>query len=309
MAQNTEPMRDLQKIFNQHKTGNVCHKHSLRIKGAKIQSKEIVPFDEELGVYPIDMVQGRTEEFCPECRRIEKIKPVEREFQSKASSKNSVKDSSGLLKSKSVINDETIKQATFNNFKEVDEGTRRLKHEAFEMANEILNGSTSNYLLCGNFGTGKSHLGMAIAEYVNKESYKLSISDINRRPFRVVFLSISEMLDRIYKSYNMPIEQLVNYRHTKEHYNKIMKTYDLVVFDDLGAELGRLDGKVATDNMVKVLNSFLEIRMDKATVITSNFDFEQIHTNYDGRLSSRVKSGLKGNVLVFNDTGDKRGGI
>ncbi len=301
--------KDLQRDFNKMKTGKVCNKHSLKIRQGRVASKEVVPFDEELGVYPIDYIKGRTSEFCPECRRLELINPVVEEWQEKATKKNDVKNSSSLLKTKSVVIDQTIKEATFSNFEIVDEGTKRLKQEAFQMAQEILSGATNNFLLCGNFGTGKSHLGMAIANYVNIESYKLAQTDEERKPFRVIFLSVSEMLNKIYYSYSLPYLEKVNYRHTEEEYKKIMETYDLVVLDDLGAELGRLNGKGATDNMVKLLSSFLELRMSKPTVITSNFTLEQIDKNYDGRLDSRVKSGLKGNILVFNDTTDKRGGI
>lgn len=309
MGEIVKSTRDLQVEINKMKTGKVCNKHSLKIRQGRYTSKEVVPFDEKLGVYPVDYIKGRTEEFCPECRKLELIDPVVKEWQEQATRKNSVKDSSNLLKTKSVVIDPTIKEATFSNFKIIDDGTKRLKHEAFQMAQEILNGATNNFLLCGNFGTGKSHLAMSIASYVNVESYKLAQTDEERKPFRVIFLSVSEMLNKIYHSYSLPYLEKVNYRHTEEEYKKIMQTYDLVVLDDLGAELGRLNGKGATDNMVKLLSSFLELRMSKPTVITSNFTLEQIDKNYDGRLDSRVKSGLKGNILVFNDTTDKRGGV
>lgn len=303
----TKSTRDLQRDYNKLKTGKICNKHSRKVRKGRFESYEIVPFDDELGVYPIDFVKGRTEDFCPECRRIEKINPIVNEWQEDASKKNYVKNTSSMLKTKSVILDSTIRKANFENFETLDSETSRLKKEAVLMADEILKGSGNNYLLCGKPGTGKSHLGMAIADKVNKDSYKQHIVDGTIEPFRCIFLSIPEMLKKIYNSYSLPYEQKINYRHTEEEYKKIMRTFDLVVFDDLGAELGRMEGNGATDNMVKLLNTFLEIRLEKATVITSNFDLDQVLKNYDGRLESRLKAGLEGNLLIFNNTSDKRG--
>lgn len=54
-----------------------------------------------------------------------------------------------------------------------------------------------------------------------------------------------------------------------------MKKADVLVLDDLGAELG-IKNKVSTDFNNDILNRILEGRQNKATIFTTNFSGKQL---------------------------------
>lgn len=310
---------NLTKRLSSYRTGEYCQKHSLLIKGTRIKRREIIPYNEELGVYKgieVEFMERNEQRFCPECLRIEKLNPKLKEIEQQSlqtrndvARKNYIDKTSAVLTKKSIISDQTIKKATFNNFKIIDDGTKQLKTQGFNIANDILNGSDNTYVFAGPTGRGKSHIAMAIANRVNIESYKQSQKDFDTKPFKCIYMSVPRMISAIHESYNMSYEDKINYPYTEERVVGMIASSDLAVLDDIGAEVGRLNGKtVASNSVIKILTQIFETRQGKATIVTTNLTKQQTEEIYDDRVSSRINSNVAG--LEFSKTTDKRmGGI
>ncbi|RXW58259.1 hypothetical protein CYQ74_04785 [Enterococcus faecium] len=82
-------------------------------------------------------------------------------------------------------------------------------------------------------------------------------------------------------------------------------TTDLVVFDDIGAELGSgvSNSRQFTNN---TLNTLLEARQNKATIITTNLSGPELREAYGERIVSRIFKNSEGYALKFQQTADKR---
>lgn len=288
------------------KTGEQCFKHSLSVKEnmgrTSYDLKEVVPFDEELGSYPIDILRNTKtgSVYCPECR---KERTIERESEMilKAEQGHRLETTSKMLKNKSLLVDSTIKEATFETFRVTDEATKALKEKAVNIVSSILSGDTNNYLLVGEVGRGKSHLAMAILDRVNKDSYKQG------KARSCVFISIHAMISKIHNGYGLSDLEYQTYRYTDNYFKELANRVDVLVLDDLGSELGQINSKTeASDSVTKILNAILEARQGKVTIITTNLSENRIKLAYGDRIESRLKDGLENNAILFTGTNDKR---
>lgn len=119
-------------------------------------------------------------------------------------------------------------------------------------------------------------------------------------------------------SYRELLEQLKFGLNDKEAYKVIqgsvindLKKVGLVVIDDLGAELGRIEepSKPTTYNL-DTLTSLVEARLNKATIFTSNLNSDQIFNLYGERIYSRIINGASTkegmHAFRFKTTEDKR---
>lgn len=308
------------KAYQNVKTGTFCNKHSLLIKHAKNCSyTEIVPLNPELGVYhgpETEIINGRTETFCTQCRKEAKVFSQVAVFQqealeSKAKSQrvSEIKRTSAVLKKQSIITDETIKEATFDNFKISDNGTKLIKEKGIEFAKEILNGAKNTYVFAGGTGRGKSHISMAILNYVNANSYvnSLNATDEEFKPFKCVYISMPKLITLINETNNMSWAEKESYQFTDAKMKELVATSDLVALDDIGAEVGSLSNSIkATNSQIRILTELLNSRQGKATIISTNLTKDQIKQVYDDRVDSRINKNVFG--LGF-DTTDKRGGV
>lgn len=304
--------------YRKSRTNTFCDKHSVVIRNTNICTyTEIVPFNEELGPYhgpETEIINGATGTFCNQCRKEEKISPEVERFQQEAqaikeNSKNlsMIKKTSAVLKEKSIISDQTIKKATFDSFRVTDEGTKRLKESSLSIAYEILNGSENMYVFAGKTGRGKSHLSMAILTHVTIQSYKQSLSsDSEVMPLKCLYVSFPKLITLINETYNMSWDDKENYEYTDAKMKKLIAECDVVVLDDLGAEVGGLNtnNPKATDSQIRLLTELLNSRQGKATIVSTNIAKNKIKEVYDERIDSRINKNIVG--LEFNDTTDKR---
>lgn len=309
--------RDLSEMMKRFRTGTYCDKHSLMVKGVRVEHRHVVDFDEELGVYhgiETEFMRGRNgDTFCPECQRKEVIDKKMEIHQSNAAkfkenymNKKQIDETSAILGKKSIIADETIKKATFSNFNVDDAGTERIKNIAFSYAKDILNGSTSTYVFAGPAGRGKSHIAMAILNHVNVQSYKMQQAGKLEKPFKCLYVSIPRMMSLISETYNMSWEKKETYPHTEERVISLIGSSDVVVFDDLGAELGRLDNNTKANDTITVrLMKLFDARQGKPTIVSTNLNESQMKQFYTEPVASRINSNTTG--LIFDDTTDKRG--
>ncbi|HAR1750607.1 ATP-binding protein [Enterococcus faecium] len=192
----------------------------------------------------------------------------------------------------SVLTDKTLFKCKMENYHVVDQETKIALERAKSFVNDVLLNHPAHFILSGKSGSGKSHLSMATAwEILERSNYDK----------KILFISYQELLEQIKFSYN-------NSELRKEIEGSLIadiKTTDLVVFDDIGAELGSgvSNSRQFTNN---TLNTLLEARQNKATIITTNLSGPELREAYGERIVSRIFKNSEGYALKFQQTADKR---
>ena len=191
------------------------------------------------------------------------------------------------LKAKSLLLDETIKTATFDNFKiETDE-----ERQAFEFAKNLAefykNGGQGNSFMSGPAGSGKSHLSMAILKSYLESGEKTAL-----------FVSYSHVVRLIKDSFNNRDSV-----YTQNNIMSLLTNVDLLVMDDIGSENN-------SDFSEELLTDVLDGRI--STIITTNLSSEELRGNaskkgrYNQRTASRMFRGIGGKAFNFKGIKDKR---
>lgn len=249
--------------------------------------------DETCEVHETNLVTafGR-EPVCLECaaeRRDEEVKKMQIEL----TNRHLKRSTYDWLDKKSIFLDDSLKGATFDGFKKIDEETTNNKEKALNIAREYYKGANYNTILTGKAGTGKSHLAMSMLKVVNEHS----------DPYRkCLFIAIDELMRRIKDSFGNP-ESI----HTEQSMIAMLTEADLLVIDDLGAETGSIHSdKNATDFTTRTLYAIINGRMKKPTIITTNLNSRDMAKMYDSKLISRMFRGAEGHIIGFKDTNDKR---
>ena len=191
------------------------------------------------------------------------------------------------LKAKSLLLDETIKTATFDNFNiETDE-----EQQAFEFAKNLAefykNGGQGNSFMSGPAGSGKSHLSMAILKSYLESGEKTAL-----------FVSYSHVVRLIKDSFNNR-----DSIYTQNNIMSLLTNVDLLVMDDIGSENN-------SDFSEELLTDVLDGRI--STIITTNLSSEELRGNaskkgrYNQRTASRMFRGIGGKAFNFKGIKDKR---
>lgn len=200
------------------------------------------------------------------------------------------------LSSRSLFTDGTLKAASFDTYETSDEETAVNKEKARQIAGQYLKGATFNTIMTGKVGTGKSHLSMSMLRAVNDHS----------NPFkRCLFVSIDELISLLRESYKSPET------HTEHELRNLCVEADLLVLDDLGAEVGAISTeRGAANDVVRMINAIVNGRMDKPTIFTTNLNSGQLRKMYDERIASRILKGVTNErIIKFEKTKDKRNRI
>ena len=191
------------------------------------------------------------------------------------------------LKAKSLLLDETIKTATFENFKiETDD-----EQQAFEFAKNLAefykNGGQGNSFMSGPAGSGKSHLSMAILKSYLESGEKTAL-----------FVSYSHVVRLIKDSFNNRDSV-----YTQNNIMSLLTNVDLLVMDDIGSENN-------SDFSEELLTDVLDGRI--STIITTNLSSEELRGSntkkgrYNQRTASRMFRGIGGKAFNFKGIKDKR---
>lgn len=191
------------------------------------------------------------------------------------------------LKAKSLLLDETIKTATFENFNiETDE-----ERQAFDFAKNLAefykNGGQGNSFMSGPAGSGKSHLSMAILKSYLESGEKTAL-----------FVSYSHVVRLIKDSFNNRDSV-----YTQNNIMSLLTNVDLLVMDDIGSENN-------SDFSEELLTDVLDGRI--STIITTNLSSEELRGNaskkgrYNQRTASRMFRGIGGKAFNFKGIKDKR---
>lgn len=251
------------------------------------------PLESTCEKHGVNLYKFAGREICPECAK-ELTESSSLSLAEKETEKAYYRDQTWLT-NKSIFSDESLKNASFNSYETGDEETKRNKEMARQVAGDYLKGANYNTIFSGAVGTGKSHLAMSMCKAINEHS----------KPFRKCLLvSIDELMRRIKGSFNRK-----DSLYTEERMVDMLTEADLLVLDDLGAEIGAMDSeRSASDFNVRVLNSIVNGRMNKPTIITTNLSAEQMNRMYDDRIISRIARGAeKGkSIITFKETTDKR---
>lgn len=136
-----------------------------------------------------------------------------------------------------------------------------------------------NLYFYGPVGTGKTYMCNCIAKEIMDKGYS------------VVYQTSSKLLNFI-GDYNFSSQD--NKARNKSKYD-LLRTCDLLIIDDLGTEVNT---SVASSNLFELVNERLLV--NKATIISSNLDYNDIRQEYDERIYSR----LVGNFNMVNFFGD-----
>lgn len=191
------------------------------------------------------------------------------------------------LKAKSLLLDETIKTATFDNFKIENDEERQAFDFAKNLAEFYKNGGQGNSFMSGPAGSGKSHLSMAILKSYLESGEKTAL-----------FVSYSHVVRLIKDSFNN--RESV---YTQNNIMSLLTNVDLLVMDDIGSENN-------SDFSEELLTDVLDGRI--STIITTNLSSEELRGNsrkqgkYNQRTASRMFRGIGGKAFNFKGIKDKR---
>lgn len=242
---------------------------------------------------------------CLSCVR-EKVDEENRQFSRKATLQARLAENYDILKRRSILNDDTLLTANFQNFK-VDCPEQKLNLERAKIiAKRVSQGEQVNAWFIGQAGRGKSHLAMSIVRELN-ELGKRRISaaqdageSLEGKATASLFIDFDGMLRMIRKSFNDKETEF-----TEDYFIKWCCSVDYLVIDDLGAETGATDGsKQATDFVHRVLYAIANGRRGKTTIITTNLNKAARETMYDPKILSRLYTNTA--ALKFEESPDMR---
>lgn len=194
----------------------------------------------------------------------------------------------------SLLTDKSLWDCTLNGYKELDADTTNAKRIAIESCKQIMDGKEIHVVFSGTPGTGKSHLAMGMLQGILKKS---------NYEKKVLFVSYRELLEQLKFAMN---DEAARKQITGSLMAEL-KLADVVVLDDLGAELGTIDAATkATTYNLDVLTSVLEARQSKATIFTTNLSGETIGNVYGDRILSRILMNSTGYTAELKFSSDKR---
>lgn len=211
------------------------------------------------------------------------------------------------LKGGSLLTDKTIWNRNFDNFNVPDSETLLAKQKMMSWSEEISKGAKHHIILCGSTGTGKTHLAVSVLfDYLDRLDYTKEITKEGKKVDygnKCLFVSYRELLEQL--KFAMNDDQVR--KEITGNLMKDIKKMEVVVIDDIGAELGDFSSNsTATNFNIDTLTSLTEARIGKATIFTSNLSSKQIYSAYGKRVFSRIVDGMGDRAIVFQDVKDKR---
>ena len=188
-----------------------------------------------------------------------------------------------FVKNSVVANDKVLKRLLAGFFTK-DKETKKALDMSYYIAKECTEGECVHAMYLGKTGTGKTHLAVGVAgEMMRLSNYSKT----------AMFISYTEYYSLVQSMYQV---QEAARTIELEIMNEIKKA-DLVILDDLGAELGDIgDSRKPTDNNIKMLTRILDAREEKNLIVTSNLTGKDISTLYGERVMSKIRNNLKTNT-------------
>lgn len=227
---------------------------------------------------------------CPLCYRERQLEADKKEATAMATDIK-LNEKYNCLKRDSIITDKTLLQASFDNYKDNGAESVRNSSKALSLANDILQREVFNVVLNGTPGVGKSHLAYSMLKYVNENCGKTKTC---------LFIDVSKMFMLIRGTFSDKSS-----KYTEHYFDNLLSEVDVLVIDDLGAEVGNIDtDKTASDFVGRILRNITTSRQDKVTIYTTNLSSADLKHVYDEKTVSRMFRRLK--PIVFKETEDMR---
>ncbi|NWJ46607.1 MAG: ATP-binding protein [Chloroflexi bacterium] len=177
---------------------------------------------------------------------------------------------------KKLSNLDAFRNMTFENFNRL-RGVR----ENFEISVQYARDPNGWLLFFGNFGTGKTHLAAAIANYA-----------LRNLKMKVYFTAVPDLLDYLRASFD-PNSTGGSYDDRFEE----IKNVPLLILDDLGTENA---SPWAREKLYQLINHRYNLKLP--TVFTTNVDMDML----DGRIRSRIGDAALCRLVLFNQADDYR---
>ncbi|WP_341320851.1 ATP-binding protein [Solibacillus sp. FSL H8-0523] len=239
--------------------------------------------------FKVQMIVMDGQTTCPRCELDKQDAIFARQVNKELYEQQASKKLNTLAKC-SILQDETIKLARFDNYKEAlgpEEATNKAK--AWEYVKRFIAGEQFNLWIQSEItGVGKSHLAMSILKALN--SLERSC----------LYLDIDEMLRKIRGSFDNK-----DSKYTEQYFIDLATEVDFLVLDDLGAETGDIDTKKrASDYTSKILRAIANGRQHKSTIVTTNLKSTQLNGIYDRKVISRLMANIE--IIKFTQATDKR---
>ncbi len=168
----------------------------------------------------------------------------------------------------SLIN-KSLSTATFKTYKPTTVELGEAKTRLMQYVKDFKPYESNNLLLVGSYGTGKSHLSVAITK------------ELMRNGHTCLFLSVPKLFTKIKQTYGG------NSTISEADILDLIESVDLFVLDDLGTEYTNKrsnDDNWAHTKLFEVLDS----RLGKPTIYTTNLSSEQLREKLNSRNLSRL---------------------
>jgi DNA replication protein DnaC len=205
---------------------------------------------------------------CWGCKREEEEKKQQEQFQKELMDMRK-KRVLRMFDENSLMNPK-LKAASFDNYLPTNDDLEKAKAITKRYADNFSKDNPVSLLLIGNYGTGKSHLSVAITK------------ELMGKDFGCMFISTPKLMTKIRSTYNKDSE------FSEEQIIDQLSKVDCLVLDDIGAESTKQgDGNQHTWATSKIFE-IIDNRIGKHTIFTSNYEPKELQERLGGRNFSRM---------------------
>lgn len=227
--------------------------------------------------------------FCPVCGYSTLdggTKPVTKEEldqrTAEIATENTLKNGAlGYLTSMSIFAKD-ITECTFASFKHDDQQRLQVARTVAKGSIHLSNGENIHMILQGQTGTGKTHLAFAtVQDIYQRTKYRIKYQNNGQTAYRsiqIVFCSWPLLMEQIKAGFSDD-----GIKKETDKTISALKTADIAVIDDLGAERD-------TEFNFEQIDRLMQIREDLATIITTNLSYSELREKYDDRTVSRIQA-------------------
>ena len=191
-----------------------------------------------------------------------------------------------------------ITNCTFQNFNHDDDDRLQVARYVAKGAKLLSLGNNTHMVLQGHTGTGKTHLAFAaVQDVLKRTNYQVSYQSNGQTAYRsiqIVFCSWPLLMEQIKNGFN---DESIKKKTDKTI--AALKTADIAVIDDLGAERD-------TEFNFDQIDRLMQVREDLATIITTNQSYSELKEKYDDRTVSRIQAHSA--LIKFDHVQDYRTG-
>lgn len=233
---------------------------------------------------------------CPRCgfKVTDGAIPQTESEEQKITKQAAKKDALNYFVNSSVFSDKSVVDKSFENYQVTNQRQQQAKHVAEQIVQDVVADQPVSGIFTGATGTGKTHLSMAIIYEV------LRLTDYRKR---CIFVNYRELLNQMKQGISDPQMQ----KQMASLVTREIKRADLVVIDDLGAEVGDDNGNSpATRYDMDAAISIYDARASKATITTTNRTGAELKRIYGSRVVSRMTEHSLDHTYLFTGMQDYR---